>query len=154
MMVMCPHCFEIFPELWVVPCHKCGTKTFATDLSIVNIVKRLIELGFRIAYSCCYTDDNEDGIGKTTQIKIEFSEKYPSALFPELPPEWSTYESYDIDTQRKYTGLQCICKHPPSECDDDVVNFDKMVTITNFETWLGMKDPDAYKALLLLYGCG
>ena len=89
MMVMCPHCFEIFPELWVVPCHKCGTKTFATDLSIVNIVKRLIELGFRIAYSCCYTDDNEDGIGKTTQIKIEFSEKYPSALFPELPPEWS-----------------------------------------------------------------
>ena len=92
MMVMCPHCFEIFPKLWVVPCHKCGTKTFATDLSIVNIVKRLIELGFRIAYSCCYTDDNEDGIGKTTQIKIEFSENYPSALFPELPPEWSTYE--------------------------------------------------------------
>jgi hypothetical protein len=85
---------------------------------------------------------------------ISWGNQFYTIIRTQLPPEWSTYESYDIDTQRKYTGLQCICKHPPSECDDDVVNFDKMVTMTNFETWLGMKDPDAYKALLLLYGCG
>jgi len=47
-----------------------------------------------------------------------------------------------------------VCEYPPSECDQGSIDFDKKVTITNLETWLEEKDPEAMKAILLLYGCG
>ncbi len=152
MMLICPNCFTTFPELWPIPCPKCKTRAFPTDLAIIGIIKRLIKLGLKINYSCCYTED--DDVGKTTKVRIEFTENYPPALFQDLPPEWMVYEDVDINTTKRFTALGCACWHPPGECDNDVVEFDKMVTISNLETWLDGRDPDAYKALLILYGCG
>ena len=136
MMVMCPKCFEIFPELWVVPCPKCRTKTFATDLAIVESVEKLIKLRFAVSYSCCYTEDED--VGKTTKIRIEFAENYPLALFQDLPYDWMVYEDVDVasETYKRFTALGCAYWHQLGECDDDTVNFDKRVIVANLEEWL------------------
>lgn len=48
---------------------------------------------------------------------------------------------------------QCVCEHPPSECNPESIAFDKEITISNLETWLENKDPDACKAVLTLAWC-
>ncbi|MDE4541240.1 hypothetical protein [Thermoanaerobacterium sp. R66] len=111
-MLICPNCFEIFPELWPIPCPKCKTKAVPTDLSIIGVVERLIKLGFNVSYSCCYTDD--ENVGKTTKIRIEFTKNYPPTLFQDLPYDWFVYEDVDIasETYKRFTALGCAYWHP------------------------------------------
>ena len=90
------------------------------------------------------------------KTSLEEQQNYPPALFQDLPYDWMVYEDVDVasETYKRFTALGCVYWHPPRECDDDIVNFDKRVIVANLEEWLDNRAPDAYRALLTLYGCG
>jgi hypothetical protein len=120
------------------------------------VAKLLTNRGFKVSSANCHTYKNQDGIGKTTQVIIEFRESYPEAIFPELPPDWSIYEFNSVKDNQviepKLTGLSCVLEHPPNECDAESIAFDIEVTISNLEIWLGEKDPVSCRAVLTLTG--
>lgn len=153
MVIMCPQCFELYTELWPVPCYKCQAKTIETAVELATLVKLLIERGFKIASSSCYTVKSEKGVGKTTHMMIKFGEKYPPELFPELPSPWqvTTYHPV-IDKEVKeyeWTGLACVCEHPPGEDTEDIINFEKRVAGYDMETWVETHlDPEACQTML------
>jgi len=46
------------------------------------------------------------------------------------------------------------CVHPDDVTgSEESIAFDRLVTISNFESWVDGKDPDACKALIVLAGC-
>lgn len=157
MMAMCPSCFELYSDIWVKPCCSCGCKTTSVSIELIRVAKLLINRGFKVSSANCHTYKNQDGIGKTTQVIIEFRESYPEAIFAELPPDWSIYEFNSVKDNQiiepKLSGLSCICEHPPNECDSDSIEFTKEITISNFEIWLEGIDPKSCKAVLTLAGC-
>ena len=157
MMTMCPNCFELYSEIWSKPCCSCGFKTISVNVELIIIVKMFLLRGFRVSSASCHTHKAQDNNGKITQISIEFGTFYPEALFQELPPDWTIYEYNRVKDnkilQPNLTGLNCVCEHPPSECSPESIAFDKEITISNFETWLESKDPEACKAVLTLAGC-
>lgn len=157
MMTMCPSCFELYSEIWSKPCCGCGYKTVSVCIELIGVAKLLINRGFKVSYATCNTYKDQDGSGKVTQICIDFRDEYPKAIFEELPPDWVTTDSYPvIDGQileSPFTVLTCVCKHPPSECDQESIDFAKELTISNLELWLESKDPEACKAILRLAGC-
>lgn len=157
MMTMCPSCFELYSDIWVKPCCSCGCKTASVSIELIGLAKLLINRGFKLSYANCSTHDDESGIGKVTQITIEFGVSYPEAMFQEFPPDWTMYEFNRVKDNQiiepKLTGISCVCEHPPNECDSDSVDFAKEVTIGNFEIWLEDKDPESCKAVLTLAGC-
>ena len=157
MMNMCPSCFELFSDIWVKPCCICGCKTTSVSIELISVAKLLTNRGFKVSSANCHTYKNQDGIGKTTQVIIEFRESYPEAIFPELPPDWSIYEFNSVKDNQviepKLTGLSCVLEHPPNECDSHSIGFTKEITISNLEIWLEEKDPESCKAVLTLAGC-
>lgn len=157
MMTMCPSCFELYSEIWSKPCCDCGYKTVSVSIELIGVAKLLINRGFKVSYANCSTYDDESGVGKVTQITIEFGVSYPEAIFAELPPDWTTYEFNHVKDNQilkpNLTGLSCVCEHPPSECDLESIDFAKEVTISNLELWLESKDPEACKAIFRLAGC-
>ena len=157
MMTMCPSCFELYSDIWVKPCCSCGCKTTSVSIELIRVAKLLINRGFKVSSANCHTYKSQDGIGKTTQVIIEFRESYPEAMFQELPPDWTMYEYSRVKDNQilepKLTGLSCVFKHPPNECDAESLAFDIEVTISNLEVWLEEKDPESCRAVLTLAGC-
>ena len=156
-MTMCPVCYEIYGDLWPLPCDICHSITISVSVELVRIVKMFIIRGFKVNFANCSTYDDKLRGGKITQIKIDFGDLYPEALLNDLPPDWLITYYHRVYYQKistdKYTGLSCACLHPEGECDDDCVDFDVILTIQNLESWLGEKDIRACKAVLLLTGC-
>lgn len=156
-LTMCPSCFELYSEIWSKPCCSCGYKTVSVCIELIGVAKLLINRGFKVFYTNCSTHDDESGIGKITQIIIEFGISYPEAIFAELPPDWSIYEFNSVRDNQiiepKLTGLSCVCEHPPNERDPESVEFTKEVTISNLELWLTNLDKLAFKSILTLSGC-
>lgn len=157
MMTMCPSCFELYSDIWVKPCCSCGCKTASVSIELIGVAKLLINRGFKVFYANCSTHDDESGIGKITQIIIEFGTSYSEAMFQELPPDWTMYEYSRVKDNQilepKLTGLSCVFNHPPNECDAESIAFDIEVTISNLEVWLEEKDPESCRAVLTLAGC-
>lgn len=157
MMTMCPSCFELYSDIWVKPCCSCGCKTASVSIELIGVAKLLINRGFKLSYANCSTHDDESGIGKITQIIIEFGTSYSEAMFQELPPDWTMYEYSRVKDNQilepKLTGLSCVFNHPPNECDAESIAFDIEVTISNLEVWLEEKDPESCRAVLTLAGC-
>lgn len=157
MMAMCPSCFELSSDILSKPCCTCAAKPIRVSVELVNIVKILINLGFKVAYANCETSEDSDSRGKVTQISIDFETLYPEEMFYELPPDWELTDSYPVLNNEvlgePFSVLTCVCEHPPTECDQESIDFDKKVTITNLETWLEEKDPESCKAILKLAGC-
>lgn len=157
MMTMCPSCFELYSDIWIKPCCSCGCKTASVSIELIGVAKLLINRGFKVSYANCSTHDDESGIGKVTQVTIEFRVFYPEAIFAELPPDWTMYEFNMVKDNQiiepKLTGLSCICEHPSNECDSNSIEFTKEITISNFEIWLESIDPKSCKAVLTLAGC-
>lgn len=157
MMTMCPSCFELYSDIWVKPCCSCGCKTASVSIELIGVAKLLINRGFKLSYANCSTHDDESGIGEITQIIIEFGTSYSETMFQELPPDWTMYEYSRVKDNQilepKLTGLSCVFKHPPNECDTESIAFDIEVTISNLEVWLEEKDPESCRAVLTLAGC-
>ena len=157
MMTMCPGCFELYSEIWIKPCCTCTDKTISVSVELIGVVKMLIGRGFKVAYANCHTYKDQEGSGKVTQICIEFGIEYPQSVFDELPPGWIVSDSYPVVDNKvlgtPFTILTCVCEHPPSECDQESIDFAKEVTISNLELWLESKDPEACKAIFRLAGC-
>ena len=157
MMTMCPSCFELYSDIWVKPCYSCGCKTTSVSIELIRVAKLLINRGFKVSSANCHTYKNQDGIGKTTQVIIEFRESYSEAIFAELPPDWTMYEFNMVKDNQiiepKLTGLSCMCEHPSNECDSNSIEFNKEITISNLEIWLESIDPKSCKAVLTLAGC-
>lgn len=157
MMTMCPTCFELYSEIWSKPCCDCKSKTIAVSVELINVTQLFINRGFKIISANCSTHDDQDDRGKVTQIQIDFGLNYPDILFNGLPPDWllSGYklvkDSHRLEPELPL--LSCVCIHPSSECDDTSIQFEKLLTISNLEVWLEAKDPEAYKAILILTGC-
>lgn len=157
MMSMCPICYELYSNLWSRPCCECGYKTINLSVELIGVVKLLIDRGFIVSGATCTTHDDQIKEGKTTQIRIDFKATYPQALFEELPPDW-LLSNYNLAKngeiyEPKLSMLTCVCRHPPSESDSLSIQFDKMLTIDNFEIWLMDIDPEGCRAILRLYGC-
>ena len=157
MMSMCPICFELYSNLWSKPCCSCGHQTIILSVELIGAVKLLIDRGFIVSGATCTTHDDQVKKGKTTQIRIDFKATYPQALFEELPPDW-LLSNYNLAKdgmvfEPDLSMLTCVCSHPPNESDSLSIEFDKILTIYNMETWLQGKYPEACKALLRLYGC-
>lgn len=157
MMTMCPSCFELYSDIWVKPCCSCGCKTASVSIELIGVAKLLINRGFKLSYANCSTHDDESGVGKVTQVIIEFRVFYPEAIFAELPPDWTMYVFNMVKDNQiiepKLTGLSCMCEYPPNECDSNSIEFTKEITISNFEIWLESIDPKSCKAVLTLAGC-
>ena len=155
MMTMCPSCYELYADIWSKPCCRCDTRTISVSAELIRIVQMLIHRGFKVSYAKCYTDKEQDG--KLTQLEIGFGELYLQSLFNELPPDWELtdeYPMYDGYTLGEPVAvLMCTIEHPPSECDQESIDFQKEISISNLETWLEGKDPDACKSLIMLAGC-
>ena len=96
------------------------------------------------------------GMSEQDEIRMEFAENFPPALFQNLPYDWTIYEDVDVASEiyKRFTALACVYWHPPEDCDDDVVDFDKRIITMNLEEWVDNRDPDVFRALLTLYGCG
>lgn len=157
MLTLCPSCFEIYSDNSSKTSCTCTDKAVNVSVDLLDVVNMLINRGFKVLNASCNTFKDKDGSGKVTQIDIPFKEKYPEYIFAELPPDWSIYEFNIVKDNQvlktKYTGLSCVCEHPPNECDAESVAFDKKVTISNLEVWLEEKDPESFRALLILAGC-
>jgi len=157
MMTMCPSCFELYSEIWSKPCCGCGYKTVSVCIELIGVAKLLINRSFKLSYANCSTHDDESGIGKITQIIIEFGTSYSEAMFQELPPDWTMYEYSRVKDNQilkpNLTGLSCVFNHPLNECDAESIAFDIEVTISNLEVWLEEKDPESCRAVLTLAGC-
>jgi len=158
MLAMCPGCFKLYSDNSSKPSCNCTDKAISVSIELVNVVKMLINRGFKVSYANCHTQEDQGGSGKITQIDIDFGVEYPESMFNELPPDWEITDSYPVlDNEilgEPFTVLTCVCEHPPSESDPESVDFAKKVTISNLETWLESKDPEACKAILKLAGCG
>ncbi|MFU0800179.1 MAG: hypothetical protein ACFWUE_05890 [Xylanivirga thermophila] len=94
----------------------------------------------KVSAVTCNTHKDQDDNGKVTQISIEFGTFYPETLFQELPPDWTIYEYNRVKDnqilQPSLTGLSCVIYHPPDECDQESIDFEKEITISNIESWL------------------
>jgi hypothetical protein len=158
MMTMCPSCYELYADIWSKPCCKCTNKTISVSAELIRAVQLLITRGFKIHAATCDTDKDSDG-DTVTRVDIYFDELYPDGFFAELPPEWEICDYYHMADggqalERPATVLTCICVHPDDVTgSDDSIAFDRLITITNFESWLEEKDPDACKSLIILAGC-
>ena len=155
MKTLCPDCFESYIYADSDRC-TCGCRTIGICECLNKVVKMLITLGFKVSYAQCATHKNHDGSGNITQFYIDFSINYSQAIFAELPPDWlvsNAHLVYNSQLGNPYTILTCILNHPSSECDFDSIQFAKRVTISNLESWLESKDPEACNAILILAGC-
>ena len=157
MMTMCPSCHELYSEIWSKPCCGCGYKTISVSIELIRVAKLLVNRGFKVSYANCSTHDDKSCVGKVTQITIELGVSYPETIFAELPPDWTMYKFNKVKDNQiiepKLTGLSCVFKHPPNECDAESIAFDIEVTISNLEVWLEEKAPESYRAVLTLAGC-
>jgi hypothetical protein len=158
MMTMCPSCYELYADIWSKPCCKCTNKTISVSAELIRAVQLLITRGFKIHVATCDTDKDIDG-DIVTRVDIYFDELYPDGFFAELPPEWEICDYYHVvdggqALERPATVLTCICVHPDDVTDsEESIAFDRLIAITNFETWIEYKDPDACKSLIVLAGC-
>ena len=154
MKTLCPTCFKSYINTDSDRC-TCGHKTIGVCDALTTAVKLFIDLGFKVSYANCGTYKDRDGSGKQTQLYIDFSLNYSQTIFAELPPDWlvsNAHLVYNSQLSNPYTMLTCVLNHPPSECDHDSIQFSKRVTISNLESWLEGKDPEAFKAILILAG--
>jgi len=139
MAAMCPNCFKVYSDVWSVRSCNCKTKLIEVSTELVNAVKLLINLGFKVTRAYYETLDNNDD-SKTTKIYIVFETLYPHSLFYQLPPEWEIGDYHRVIDDEVVGSpvsiLTCNCVHLPGECDEESVEFDKKLTIANLETWL------------------
>lgn len=157
---LCPRCSNVYSGDWLNNTCDCGSRGIGVSLELVDVVILLVKLGLVVssAHSATYRDRDDDG--KITQIDIGFRNNYPLALFYDLPPEWGTYEHPDVvDDVTMGTssisvciGLTCLCKHHFTECDDDIIHIDKVISIGNLESWITAKDAIGTRAVLMLNG--
>lgn len=158
MMTMCPSCYELYSDIWSKPCCKCDTKTISVSAELIRVTQLLLSRGFRVFSATCDTDKDSGG-NYVTRIDIYFEELYPDSLFQELPPDWEICDYYHVADggqalERPASILTCVCVHPDDVTgSDESIAFDRLITISNFETWVENKDPTACKSLIILSGC-
>lgn len=158
MMTMCPSCYELYADIWSKPCCKCSDKTITVSVELIRATQLLLSRGFRVSAATCDTDTDSCG-NYVTRIDIYFDALYPDELFCELPPDWEICDYYHVvdggqALDRPASVITCICVHPDYVTDrEESIAFDRLITISNLETWLEGKDPDACKALIVLAGC-
>lgn len=159
MMTMCPSGFELYSEIWSKPCCRCDTRTISVSAELIRAVQLLITRGFKIHAATCDTDTDSDG-DFVTRVDIYFNELYPDSFFAELPPDWEMCDYYRMvdggqALERPASVITCICVHPDDVTGrEESIAFDRLITISNFESWVEGKDPDACKSLIVLAGCG
>ena len=157
-MTMCPSCLGLYADIWSKPCCKCNTKTISVSVELIRVSQLLIDRGFRVYTATCDTDKDSCG-NYVTRIDIYFDALYPDELFCELPPDWEICDYYHVvdggqALERPASILTCVCVHPDDVTgSDESIVFDRLITISNFETWVESKDPDACKSLIVLAGC-
>jgi hypothetical protein len=157
-MTMCPSCLGLYTDIWSKPCCKCNTKTISVSVELIRVSQLLIDRGFRVYTATCDTDKDSCG-NYVTRIDIYFDALYPDELFCELPPDWEICDYYHVvdggqALERPASILTCVCVHPDDVTgSDESIVFDRLITISNFETWVESKDPDACKSLIVLAGC-
>ncbi|HEY8348804.1 MAG TPA: hypothetical protein VIM13_03110 [Clostridia bacterium] len=114
------------------------------DEKLVGIAQRLMDKGFRV--NSCILHGN--GIYSKPAIRIYFDEHYDiESLFHDMPPGWYTETFLGNGGSRKFTVLAEDC-----ECDDEDLEYELVLTISNLETWLDSIDSEAAKAVLILAG--
>lgn len=152
MMTMCPSCFELYSDIWAKPCCKCTDKTVPVEARLINAVQMLLDRGFKVINATCYPD-KEQGEREAMQIEIRFGKVYPQALFDELPPDWEVTDEYliinDQTVDEPVDILTCVIEYQL----DESISIQREIAISNLETWLEEKDPQACKALIALSGC-
>ena len=158
MMTMCPSCFELYSDIWSKPCCKCSDKTITVSVELIRATQLLLSRGFRVYSAVCETDKDSCG-NYVTRIDIYFEVLYPDSMYAELPPDWDICDYYHVvdggqALERPASVITCICVHPDDVTDsDESIAFDRLIAITNFETWIENKDTDACKSLIILAGC-
>lgn len=152
MMTMCPTCYELYSDIWSKPCCRCTDKTVPVEARLINIVQMLLDRGFKVINATCYPD-KEQGEREAMQIEIRFGKVYPQALFDGLPPDWEVTDEYlIIDDQTVDEPVDILTCEIEYQLDESI-NIQREIAISNLETWLEEKDPQACKALIALSGC-
>jgi len=158
MMTMCPSCFELYSDIWSKPCCKCSGKTITVSVELIRATQLLLSRGFKVSAATCETDKDSDG-DYVTRIDVYFDVLYPDGFFAELPPDWEICDYYHVvdggqALDRPASVITCICVHPDDVTGrEESIAFDRLITISNFESWVEGKDPDACKSLIILAGC-
>lgn len=156
---LCRDCRYLYHSDSRISCLCCESKLLTIPIaeSLVDIVNKLLDRSIEVVSASCDVHDVYDDIrgyvGKTVQITIELDRLYPIEMLSNLPPDWSTYIYHTtVDSQigPAYLGLchlDSFLKNDAEECE-----FATALTISNLESYLNDRDPDAYWSVWKLTG--
>lgn len=155
---LCRECRFMYHSDSRILCMSCDSKrlTIPASENLVGIVEMLLDRGVEVASARCDVHDTfNDGIGKIVQLQIELG-LYPATIFDShpIPPDWLTYE-YHIVVADGQVGAKCLGLGHTEKfipLDEDELEYQTALTISNLEVWLNNFDPDSFKSVWRLYG--
>lgn len=160
---LCRECRFLYYSSTRIPCLSCESTRLTIPVSenLTGIVERLLDRGIEVVSASCdtydvYNDDIKGKVctGKNVQTQIELGFLFPIEMFSSIPPDWMTYEYHTVDEHRqigpKYLGLSYSEDFIP--LNEDELEFQTALAISNLECWLDDRDPDSYRAVWRLAG--